>query len=193
MITGVVISFDNRNGFGFIRSRAFPQDVLVHACSVVGGRMLRAGQRVAFEAEPSAKGPRAVHVKPRRAPFRLVVKRVTPEALVALLCGVALLALTLAGRMLAGWSWLLAWLAAANAVTLVAFALDKRRAILGRRRLSEILLLSLAAVGGSVAAVLAVPALRHKTQKGVFKLILGLIVLAQAAAAAAFWWATHRP
>ncbi len=190
MTTGVVVSFDERNGFGFIRSRAFAQDVFVHARSVKGGRLLRAGQRVRFQAESSEKGPRAVHVQPRQAALRLVAK-LTPEALVASLLAVALLALVVSFRFAAGWSWPAAWLAAILPVTFAAFVLDKRRAIFGRRRLSESVLLGLALAGGSPAALIAMPLLRHKTQKGPFRLAVGLIVALQLAALAAYWWLTR--
>ena len=191
MTRGVVISFDERNGFGFIRSRSFEQDVFVHARAVDGGKLLRPGQRVRFQAEPSEKGPRAVRVALRHTPFRLV-NRITPEAWVTLGLGFALLLFTLFGRFIAGWSWPIAWFAAVNVVTLAAFASDKRRAILGRRRISEALLLGLAFAGGSPAALFAMPAFRHKTHKGSFRLAFGLIVIVQIGIAYGIWWAGHR-
>lgn len=192
MATGVVISFDQHNGFGFIRSRAFAQDVFVHARAVSGGKLLKAGERVYFDAEPSENGPRAVHVEPRRPRFR-IVSRVTPEAISAIGLGIALVALTLLARLGAGWSWPISWLAAITPVTLAAFAIDKRRAILGRRRISETLLLGMALAGGSPAAFLAMHLFRHKTQKGSFRLAMGLIAIAQGAALGALWWYSQRP
>jgi uncharacterized membrane protein YsdA (DUF1294 family)/cold shock CspA family protein len=192
MANGIVVSFDERNGFGFIRSRAFSQDVFVHARAVSGGKLLKAGERVKFDAEPSDNGPRAVRVEPRRSRLRLV-NRVTPEALTALLLGATLLPLTLLARYAAGWAWWWAWLLAVNAVTLLAFAIDKHRAIVGRRRISESLLLGLALAGGTPAGFLAMSSLRHKTQKGPFRLAMGLIALVQCAGLVALWWSTRRP
>jgi uncharacterized membrane protein YsdA (DUF1294 family)/cold shock CspA family protein len=179
--TGVVVTFDDRNGFGFIRSRAFREDVFVHACAVADGRMLKAGQRVRFQATPSERGPRAVHVVPGRLGL-------APDWSLVLGFLGALVALTLLWRFALGWSWVGAWLGAANPVTFAAFAWDKRRAMLGARRLPENALLALALIGGSPAAWLALPLLRHKLHKESFRLALTLIVVAQVAALVAAWW-----
>jgi uncharacterized membrane protein YsdA (DUF1294 family)/cold shock CspA family protein len=191
MTTGVVVSFDERNGFGFIRSRAFAQDVLVHAHAVAGGKLLRVGQRVRFEAEPSENGPRAVRVVLRRVPFRIIAK-LTPEAAVSLGIAAGLLALACLGKFAAGWSWLISWLLAVNPVAFIAFAIDKRRAILGQRRISESLLLGLTLAGASPAVLLAMPLLRHKSHKGAFRLAVAAIVALQVVAVALVWWLSKR-
>lgn len=65
--------------------------------------------------------------------------------------------------------------AALNAATYLVFAYDKRAARSGQWRISERVLLTLAAVGGWPAAKLAQHHLRHKTRKQPFGLILNLI------------------
>ena len=75
----------------------------------------------------------------------------------------------------------LLYFAGVNAVTFGAFALDKRAARDRGWRVPEARLLTLAAVGGSPAALFAQQLLRHKTRKEPFRALLWVIVAAQAA------------
>ena len=63
MPTGVVKWFDEAKGYGFIASDD-GGDVFVHFSAIQGDgfRALREGQRVEFEEERGAKGPRAANV-----------------------------------------------------------------------------------------------------------------------------------
>ncbi len=65
-----------------------------------------------------------------------------------------------------------------NAMTVAAFAIDKRRAIRGEWRLRESTLLGLALCGGSPGALWARQRLRHKTWKQPFATLLDLIAMA---------------
>jgi len=78
------------------------------------------------------------------------------------------------------------YLLAINAAAFTAFALDKRAAALGGRRVPERRLLTLAALGGSPGALAARLVLRHKTRKARFSAALWSIVGVQAAAAVAY-------
>ena len=60
------------------------------------------------------------------------------------------------------------WLALINLLTYGIYWWDKRRAVKGKRRISERELLSWAAVGGTPAAFFAMRKFRHKTQKSSF-------------------------
>lgn len=62
-----------------------------------------------------------------------------------------------------------------NGITFFAFAADKRAAELGRRRMSERDLLTLAFIGGTPGALVAQQLLRHKTRKEPFRTTLWLL------------------
>lgn len=71
---------------------------------------------------------------------------------------------------------LLGWLVAVNIAGLVVFALDKRAAVLDRRRVPERVLLLLAAGGAAPAMVFGAAPLRHKTRKQPFRLLVQMIL-----------------
>lgn len=78
------------------------------------------------------------------------------------------------------------YLALINALAYLSFRADKRRAVRFQRRIPERRLLALAALGGSPAAIYAQHALRHKTRKQPFAMILLIIVGLQLGALIAF-------
>ncbi len=83
------------------------------------------------------------------------------------------------------------YLGVLNLLTFAIFGFDKAAAAGRRSRVPERALLTLAALGGSPAALLARPAFRHKTRKQPFGAWLTLIVFLQAAAVVAglaTWW-----
>ena len=71
----------------------------------------------------------------------------------------------------------LAGLIALNLATFTAFALDKQREVTGREPLPEVLLLSLAALGGWPAAKLAQLLLRLQDHTAQFRSLLNLVAL----------------
>lgn len=73
-----------------------------------------------------------------------------------------------------------------NLITFIIYGADKMLAKMHSWRVPEILLLLLAALGGSVGAYLAMQIFRHKTLHLKFKLGVPLIFLVQIAAAIYF-------
>jgi CspA family cold shock protein len=65
MAIGTVKFFNTSKGFGFISPEGGGKDVFVHASAVeqAGMRSLAEGQRVSFEVQPDARGPKAVNLK----------------------------------------------------------------------------------------------------------------------------------
>lgn len=63
-----------------------------------------------------------------------------------------------------------------NAVTFAVYGADKRRARQGRRRVPERTLLLLAALGGSLGALLGMRVFRHKTRKTKFRVLIPLFL-----------------
>lgn len=68
-----------------------------------------------------------------------------------------------------------------NAVTFLLYGFDKYSARKNIWRISEATLWSLALIGGSIGALLAMNQFRHKTRKLSFQLVLGVIIAIQAA------------
>ena len=83
---------------------------------------------------------------------------------------------------------LIAYLAALNTTTLLAYAYDKGIAGGDRQRVPERVLHALALFGGTPAALLGRFALRHKTRKTVFRVWFWVIALLQAAALGTWAW-----
>ena len=76
-------------------------------------------------------------------------------------------------------SYIIKYLVVINFITFAAFAVDKVNAVEKRTRIRIVTLLSLAAVGGSLGALLAMYLLRHKTQKDYFTVGIPLIIIMQ--------------
>ena len=72
------------------------------------------------------------------------------------------------------------YLTVINLVTFAAFAVDKIAAIKHRSRIRITVLLSLAFIGGSVGAIIAMYTLHHKTKKDYFTVGIPLIMVTQA-------------
>ena len=76
------------------------------------------------------------------------------------------------------------WLLGVNSWAILSFWHDKRRAMIGARRIREADLLGIALIGGSPGALLARRLFRHKTRKEPFSTRLLLIAAIQLGAVA---------
>ena len=73
------------------------------------------------------------------------------------------------------------YLLAINVVTFVLFGLDKYNARKGNRRIREVTLMAMAALGGSVGAWMGMRLWHHKTKHRKFRYGIPLILLLQIA------------
>ena len=183
MASGVVVSFDLRRGFGFIRSSEYREDVFVHVEEVDGRVPLKSGQRVQFVAQPSGRGLRATRVVPGSVGLSPAMS--AAGFLVAILVAVT------GALHKVGLGWFGAYLGAIGTATWAAFAWDKRQAGLEARRVRESVLIGLSLLGGSPAAAVAMFVLRHKTSKPSFQVKFIAVVVAQVFALAV-WWSWRR-
>ncbi len=76
---------------------------------------------------------------------------------------------------------LLIYLSIINIIAFIAFGIDKLNAIAGRSRIRIITLLGIAFVGGSIGALIAMYAFRHKTRKDYFTVGIPLMIIMQIA------------
>ena len=86
------------------------------------------------------------------------------------------------------WIAALGYLAAVNLFAFIQMGVDKRRAKLGRWRISEGRLFLPALLGGTVGAILGMRLFRHKTKHWYFWYGLPALLIVQAGAAAGIWW-----
>lgn len=65
MSVGTVKFFNSTKGFGFISPDGGTKDVFVHATAVEAAGMtgLQEGERVSFDIQPDARGPKAVNLR----------------------------------------------------------------------------------------------------------------------------------
>ena len=80
------------------------------------------------------------------------------------------------------------YLAAVNLLAIVLTGYDKSAARRGSRRISERTLLLVSTVGGSVAMLVTMRLIRHKTKHAKFMVGIPAIIVLQVAAVVFAWW-----
>lgn len=80
------------------------------------------------------------------------------------------------------------YLVVLNVVTFFVYGLDKWKAKCSKWRISELALLTLALLGGSIGALLGMKVWHHKTKHKKFKYGIPLIIIAQIAVALFLWF-----
>lgn len=74
--------------------------------------------------------------------------------------------------------YLLFWFVIINIVTFAVFGIDKKKAIDGKFRISELTLFVLSLLGGSLGGLIAMHTFHHKTRKWYFKFGIPFILIA---------------
>jgi len=169
---GIVVKFDKKRGFGFIRSKALSEDVFVHIRELPDRQPLSVGQQVQFETQKTDKGLSATKVIPGN-------KRISPFWLY----GIAAIILTIASMMLLFYSGLhivVSYIVSINLSTFLFYGYDKLIAGSSLLRVPEWVLHGLSMGGGSPAGLIAQKVFRHKTIKGSFQFVYWAIVVIQA-------------
>ncbi len=80
------------------------------------------------------------------------------------------------------------WIGLMSIIAFFITVSDKIKAKKGRWRVPEATLLGISALGGSVAMLLTMLAIRHKTRHAKFMVGIPVIIVLQLAAAVAVWW-----
>jgi uncharacterized membrane protein YsdA (DUF1294 family) len=96
----------------------------------------------------------------------------SPKIIFALIALVAILILGALLFWFTGWSLFWIWLLVVNLVTFVLYGFDKAQAKWNRLRVPEIVLHGLALAGGFLGGWAGRAMFHHKTQKGIFTLVL---------------------
>ena len=176
-IEGVLKSWNDERGFGFIEPTLGGQDIFVHikACEARVGRP-EVGQRLSFEIETTAAGKkRAKNVRldiQRRARASVRRRGDSPAqwGTASYFAIPAFAAVYLVVAVL--WripNWVAGAYLAASVACFAAYAVDKSAAVAQRWRVSERALLLLGLAGGWPGAIVAQQVLRHKSNKASFR------------------------
>jgi len=183
---GVIRSWNDERGFGFIEPTLGGQEVFVHVKAFSrGAARPTPGQRVSFEVELGPQGKkRACKVQSVR-PARLR----GPENSAVRYGGATLFAIpaflvvyVAVGVLWRPPSWLAWGYLVASVVTFAAYAMDKSSARSGGWRISERKLHALSLAGGWPGALLAQQMLRHKSAKAEFRAVFWGTVVVNVAA-----------
>ncbi|RKZ38673.1 MAG: hypothetical protein DRQ49_13660 [Gammaproteobacteria bacterium] len=168
---GIVVKFDDKRGFGFIRTKELPKDVFVHIQEVHEQQNLSRGQKVQFDTKQTTKGLSAVNVIPG-------AKQTSPF----FLYGMTAVIMIIAASIFLFYNNLhivIAYIVSVNLTTFLFYGYDKMIAGGSFLRVPELVLQGLSLSGGSPAGLIAQKFFRHKTVKGSFQLVYWAIVVVQ--------------
>ena len=167
-LAGVVTTWNDDRGFGFIKPDDGGHDVFLHFTAVPRGAVRPyQGQHLTYEVERDEKGKtRAVH-----AEAVIVAERAEPTIRpTSVVVGAGSILAFTAVYLVAHWRWQVPWTIAFIylGLSILAFAMyaaDKRAAQGNHWRTPENTLLLVGLIGGWPGAVVAQQLLRHKTKK----------------------------
>lgn len=172
---GVLVSWNESRGFGFIAPSTGGRDVFVHISDFVGRvRRPRVGERLTFELDTNSEGKprgRLVAAPGIRITDGLRRGRMTARQIsIGYLAIAAFAALYLLVALLWGLPlWVHVLYLGSSVASFVVYAADKSAAAAGRWRTSESTLLAFGLIGGWPGAIVAQRTLRHKSRKHSFQ------------------------
>ena len=178
---GVVTSWNEERGFGFIAADQGGEEIFVHIKTIVNrqGRP-QAGQRVSFEIEPGPQGKkRAKNVLPLASVKPINARRDPPAqwgtaTLFAIPAFILVYGVVTLLWHTPGWAALVYLVA--SVVTYGVYRWDKAASRQHRQRTPETVLHLLSLVGGWPGALLAQQIHRHKSTKAAFRSTFWLTV-----------------
>ena len=179
---GVLQSWNDERGFGFVAADVGGEPVFVHIKAFGPGAVRpQLQQRISFEVEPGAPGKKRASkawevqaqrprtsASPSGSPRKPAPSARPHTGGVLLLIPALAVLLVVLGVLFTSTKLAALWYAILSAVTYLAYAHDKSAAQKGAWRTSEKTLLSLGLVGGWPGALLAQQYLRHKSSKRSF-------------------------
>lgn len=180
---GVIRSWDDERGFGFIEPTPGGQEIFVHMKAFPrGAARPTIGQRVSFEVELGPQGKKRARNAETIRPARVRVnarQRLSARRGAATLFAIpAFVVVYVATDIL--WRhppWIALVYLILSVVTYVAYALDKSSAKRGGWRTRESTLHALSLAGGWPGALLAQQFLRHKSTKAEFRSVFWITVV----------------
>ncbi len=173
-VAGVLTTWNDERGFGFVTIADTTRSVFVHISSFPKdtGRP-QVGDALTFEVGLSPEGkPRATAVQTRR------VLPPRSDTLVSYLAIFAFVALVFVLRFYWGLPfWVVGLYVVVSVITYLLYAADKRAASAHTWRIPERSLVLLGIIGGWPGAIFAQQRLRHKTHKRSFRIAFWLSVI----------------
>lgn len=185
---GLIRSWDDERGFGFIEPTLGGQDIFVHIKAFPRGAARPViGQRVSFEVELGPRGKKrarkAEAIRPARVHIKAGQSSPARWGTATLFAIPAFFVVYVATGIL--WRhppWIVLVYLIVSALTYVAYALDKSSAKRGGWRTPESTLHTLSIAGGWPGALLAQQFLRHKSTKAEFRSVFWVTAVLNVAA-----------